>query len=158
MPHELNLTLRPEWEEVEQLNQQAMDFLHGTGMSSTEVDTYTMVICELAENSIKYGDSSEPIHLHVRVRAKDVSVQVKNKVRDEAQGHLRELDQTLQWIRGVQDPYQAYLERIRELSREPIANARSCLGLIRVMYEGRSDVDFVLDDNTLNVSAQSRAR
>lgn len=158
MTHELNLTLRPDWQEVEQLNEQAMEFLRGTGIADAEVDTYTMVICELAENGIKYGDPSQPISLDVQVRAKTVSVQVKNKVRSEAQGHLRELDQTLQWIRGVQDPYQAYLERIRELSREPIANARSCLGLIRIMYEGRSDVDFVLDDDTLNVSAQSRSR
>ncbi|MFV8833361.1 hypothetical protein [Aquisalimonas sp.] len=158
MTHELDLTLRPDWQEVEQLNQQAMTFLTDTGMAHAEVDTYTMVICELAENSIKYGDSSQPICLNVKVRDKSVCVQVKNKVRSEAHGHLRELDQTLQWIRGVQDPYQAYLERIRELSREPIANARSCLGLIRIMYEGHSDVDFVLDDDTLNVSALSRSR
>lgn len=158
MTHELELALQPDWQEVERLNDQAMRFLSEAGMTDAEVDTYTMVICELAENSIKYGDSSQPVMLSVRVDTGTVSVQVRNKVHSGAQSNLRELDQTLQWIRGVQDPYQAYLERVRELSREPIANARSCLGLIRIMYEGQADVDFVLDDDTLNVSAQSRNR
>ena len=67
--------------------------------------------------------------MSVTITEADISIQVDNAVSQQSRNHLAELDRTLQWIRGVQDPYQAYLERIREISREPMNMARSCLGL-----------------------------
>ena len=70
--------------------------------------------------------------------------------------HLRKLDKTLQWIRGFQDPFQAYVERIKQISRKPFDDEISGLGLVRIAYEGNAILDFFLsEDNQLNVSAVS---
>ena len=70
--------------------------------------------------------------------------------------HLRKLDKTLQWIRGFQDPFQAYVQRIRKISRKPLDDEFSGLGLTRIAYEGQAILDFFLTEgNQLNVSAIS---
>ena len=73
-----------------------------------------------------------------------------------AHDHLKRLDRTIQWIRGYQDPFLAYTERIRAVSKRPLRDKESGLGLVRIAYEGKSILDFFLDDdNILNVSAVS---
>lgn len=157
MVDELRSTFKSDWSEVERLNHEAMAFLSTVPLPDPAVDTYTMVICELIENSIKYGRLDDEIDLAVQINNGVIEIQVRNKVDSDARQHLRELDRTLQRLRGVQDPYQAYLERIREISREPMDDDRSCLGLVRVVCEGRANLDFVLDEeDTLNVSAIAR--
>lgn len=150
----LSFSIQPNWHEIARINDQTQAFLRQTDLPETAIDTYTMVICELLENGIKYGSDGENIDVTVIIGDADISIQVDNTVSSDNRPHLAELDRTLQWIRGVQDPYQAYLDRIREISREPMNMARSCLGLVRIAYEGRASIDFILDDNDrLSVSA-----
>lgn len=152
----LTFNIQPDWQEIARINEQTQAFLRQTDLPDTAIDTYTMVICELLENSIKYGNEGEAIEVKVTITETNISIEVDNAVSQQSRIHLAELDRTLQWIRGVQDPYQAYLERIREISREPMNMARSCLGLVRIAYEGRANIDFILDDNDrLSVSAMA---
>lgn len=152
----MNITVQPDWGEMDRLNTLAMEFFCNRSLSEAAVHTYTMMVCELMENSIKYGRRNEAIEVAVSINHGSITFQVTNKVDCDAHPHLREMDRTLQRIRGVQDPYQAYLERVREISREPLSDARSGLGLVRMAYEGGADIDFILDDDTLNVSATAR--
>lgn len=157
MSNELRIAVQPDWREMDGINAKAMEFLGSASLPEAIVDTYTMVICELLENSIKYGLQNEAIELAVSVDHRFIKVQVTNKVDRDSRPHLRQMDRTLQRIRGAQDPYQAYVERVREISREPLGNTRSGLGLVRIAYEGGADIDFILnDDDTLNVSAMAR--
>lgn len=157
MNDELRITIQPDWQEMERVNATAEAFFSSAALPPVAVDAYTMVVCELAENSIKYGCGDALIEVAVRVAGDAVGVRVKNRVGREAYPHLQELDRTLQKIRGVQDPYQAYLDRVREISREPLSNNKSGLGLVRIAYEGGADIDFVLhEDGTLHVSAVAR--
>ncbi len=159
MNDELRFSIRPDWREIDRINEQAMEFLSRTSLPEAAIDTYTMVICELLENSIKYGRANENIDVRVRIVEDTITIQVSNKVRPDARSHLLELDRTLQWIRGTQDPYQAYLERVLEISRESLTESRSCLGLVRIAYEGGAEIDFVLDDgDTLSVSAVAQLK
>ncbi len=147
MSDKITFTVKPDWGEIARINDQTRAFLASTRLPVTTIDTYTMVICELLENGIKYGRAGELIEVSVSIGQSSINIQVNNAIADNSRSHLRELDRTLQWIRGVQDPYQAYLERIREISREPMDMSKSCLGLIRIAYEGRASLDFILDDN-----------
>ncbi|MCC5810768.1 MAG: hypothetical protein JJU06_10380 [Ectothiorhodospiraceae bacterium] len=159
MNDELRFTIRPDWQEIDRINEQAREFLGRTSLPEPEIDTYTMVVCELLENGIKYGRPNENISVTVRIADDTIMIQVSNKVRPDARLHLEELDRTLQWIRGIQDPYQAYLERVLEISRESLSETKSCLGLVRIAYEGGAEIDFVLDeDDTLSVSAVAQLR
>jgi hypothetical protein len=69
---------------------------------------------------------------------------------------LSRLDQTIQWIRGYQDPFEAYIERIKEVSKKPLKDMESGIGLVRIAYEGKALLDFFVgDNNVLNVSVVS---
>ena len=60
----------------------------------------------------------------------------------------------VQWIRGFQDPFEAYLERLKEVSSQSLDHEESGLGLVRIAYEGQSVLDFFVTENhVLAVSA-----
>jgi hypothetical protein len=73
-----------------------------------------------------------------------------------AHNHLKRMDKTVQWIRGYQDPFEAYVEKLKEVSRRPLNDEESGLGLVRIAYEGKAILDFfVSEEGSLNVSAVS---
>lgn len=157
MTTEFEFSIHPDWTAISAANEQTEAHLRSLPLSADSVDTCTMVICELMENGIKYGVADHPIHVTVRMTEDLVRIQVENTVDSRSLAHLKELDRTLQWIRGVQDPYQAFLERIRQISREPMDGGKSNLGLIRIAHEGRANLDFILQENNrLSVSAMTR--
>jgi hypothetical protein len=81
-------------------------------------------------------------------------VTVSNPVTPEEAESLAILDHTIQWIRGFQDPFQAYLERLRDVSSQSLLSTESRLGLVRIAYEGQSTLDFYVGpDGILVVSA-----
>ena len=118
-----------------------------------------MVVCELVENGIKYGyfdKDGAMVRVIARVARGSISVQVINPVGKSSQVYLQELDRTIQWVRGFQAPFEAYIARMKAISREPLEADKSGLGLVRITYEGRAVLDFFLDENeTLSVSAVS---
>jgi hypothetical protein len=115
-----------------------------------------MVTQELLENAVKYGDfddDGEGVGLAVRTSPKEVTIEVRNPVAPDPT-RLRKFDQAVQWIRGFQDPFEAYVEKMKAASFHRYAEGQSGLGLARMAYEGRCVVDFFVDgDNTLAVSA-----
>lgn len=153
MMDELSFTVMPDWTEIDRINTRTREFLDNTPLTDSAVDTFTMVISELMENAIKYGRPGSQVDVSVLITHRQIRIRVDNEVQAEDIPNLKNLDHTLQWIRSVHDPYQAFLERIRALSREPMNEGKSCLGLVRIAYEGRADIDFVLEGDRLSVSA-----
>ncbi|MHA2220379.1 MAG: ATP-binding protein, partial [Candidatus Hodarchaeales archaeon] len=117
------------------------------------------IISELAENSIKYGSFADPEHkveVNVSLSSDKITVEVINPYDETAHRHLKRLDKTIQWIRGYQDPFEAYIERMREVSRKPLTDEESGLGLVRIAYEGGAILDFFVNENGMvNISTIS---
>ena len=59
---------------------------------------------------------------------------------------LKKLDDTIQWIRGYQSPFEAYVEKLKQVSAQPYAPGESGLGLARIAYEGQCVLDFYVDE------------
>jgi hypothetical protein len=154
----LALTIPPEWGAVKAVWEPCRTMMERTGLDTDEAYALAMVAQELLENAVKYGSFGvgEAIGLEVRLDGADVTVEVRSKVGvDDA--HLRRFDQTIQWIRGFQDPFEAYVERLKAVSARPYSHGQSGLGLTRIAYEGRCALDFYVDAaNTLAVSAVYR--
>lgn len=154
----LDLRIEPEWEAVKAAWDPCRAALARAGLTADETYQIAMVAQELLENAVKYGafGKGERILLGVRAAEEDVIVEVKNRVGvDDA--HLSRFDRTIQWIRGFQDPFEAYVERMKLVSAQPYSHGESGLGLTRIAYEGRSIIDFYVDDeNVLAVSAVYR--
>jgi two-component sensor histidine kinase len=156
---ELDLLVSSDWGEVGRVNEAVAEFLESCGLPPETVSQCTMVVCELVENGIKYGcfdKDRSTVRVITRVSRGSISVQVVNPVGSRSQVYLKELDRTIQWVRGFQAPFEAYIARMKAISREPLEADKSGLGLVRITYEGRAVLDFFLDENeTLSVSAVS---
>jgi hypothetical protein len=156
----LALRINPEWDAIKEAWDPCRAMLSRVGFDDDGTYQLAMVVQELLENAVKYGAfrPGELIGLEVRANPDDVTLEVKSRlgVND---ANLRKFDQMVQWIRGFQDPFEAYVERMKIVSSQPYSNGESRLGLTRIAYEGRCVIDFYVDDeNTLAVSAVYRPR
>ncbi|MEW6777406.1 MAG: ATP-binding protein [Bdellovibrionota bacterium] len=155
----LNLQVAPHWDELDSIRDAVSAFLDGNGCNRDTCQAVVMTASELAENAIKYGDygngrPGQNVILSVALQPRRIVVEVRNPVAPEATVDLRRLDAMVQWIRGFQDPFQAYVERLKVVSLVSLTSAESGLGLVRVAYEGQALLDFfVTEDSTLAVSA-----
>jgi hypothetical protein len=159
-PVTLSLRIVPEWDAIKAAWDPCRAMLARVGFDEDATYQLAMVAQELLENAVKYGAfrPGERISLDVRAGPEDVTLEVKSRagVND---ANLRRFDQMVQWIRGFQDPFEAYVERMKIVSAQPYSNGESGLGLTRIAYEGRCVIDFYLDDETvLAVSAVYRTR
>ena len=146
----------PDWDSIDGVREEVMTFLRARPEPDAVIDAIAMVVSELTENAIKYGKFSDGDRVSVSVEAKDgaITVEVRNPTAEEDMVQLSRLDRTIQWIRGYQDPFQAYLARLQEVSMQSPDSGESGLGLVRVAYEGESSLDFYLGEGgTLAVSA-----
>jgi hypothetical protein len=157
MSESMRLTIPPAWEELESVREKSARFLRTYGVHEDVVTAVSMVVCELSENATKYGafdGRDDAIEITVTVARASVTVEVRNPVSTSASEWLGRLDRTIQWIRGFQDPFEAYLERLKEVSAQTLDSPESGLGLVRIAYEGQSVLDFfVHENNVLAVSA-----
>jgi hypothetical protein len=152
-----SLTISPKWEEIEMVRNKGSQFFIQNVLPDDVVHAGTMVVSELLENSIKYGDFSDRkkrIDVNISIDNHTIIVEVSNPVGETAYQHLKILDKKIQWIRGFQDPFEAYTDTLKEVSRKPLSDEKSGLGLVRIAYEGEAILDFfVSDEDILNVSA-----
>lgn len=153
----LSLQLKSDWSELDRVSDSIKSFFANSDLTKDDLDAVKMVTTELVENGIKYGyfpDSETRVELTLRKKKNRIVIEVKNKVKDSELVHLRRLDAKIQWIRGYQNPFEAYVERLKEISNKNLAEGESGLGLVRIAYEGQSILDFYLnEENLLAVSA-----
>lgn len=157
----LQLTVRPQWDELELARAEAVSFLRGHAFGETTINAAEMVVCELTENATKYGSfgqTSQPVAIAITVNGPTVTVEVRSPVRSHDDENLLKLDRAVQWIRGFQNPFEAYIERLKEVSAQSLETNESGLGLVRIAYEGQSILDFFLEENVLAVSAVHRSQ
>jgi hypothetical protein len=116
-----------------------------------------MVLGELLENSVKYGSyktTDGHIQISISIGKKIITIEVTNPIDGSNLDDLKRLDWMIQWVRGYQDPFEAYIERLKEVAKKPLHDKESGLGIVRIAYEGNVILDFfVSKDNILTVSA-----
>ncbi|HJW75971.1 MAG TPA: ATP-binding protein [Thermoleophilia bacterium] len=152
----VSFEVAPDWSEIDRVRQRCADFLASHLSDADTTAALTMVACELVENATKYGAFEREARstVEITVGLQEVVVEVRNPVASTDDAHLARLDRTIQWIRGYQDPFQVYLERLREVAGQKLTSSESGLGLVRIAYEGQAILDFYVDEkNTLAVSA-----
>ena len=148
---------KPVWNEIDKAREGCVKFLSDNKLSAKVIDAMSMVVHELLENALKYGNFEENdsnIIYTLQIDTKNITIEVTNLIHSEDTSHFMMLDKTIQWIRGYQNPFEAYIEKLKEVSVRPLLDKESGLGLVRVAYEGQSILDFyVRDDNRISVSA-----
>lgn len=157
MENIMNLKIAPDWDNIEKVRIRTEDFLEEKNLGRDIKDSIIMNISELMENAVKYGkfdDKIKEITASVTVTDNDIIVEVKSPVKDEDDFHFKRLDRIIQWIRGFQNPFEAYIEKLKEIAIQPVTESESGIGIIRIAYEGQSILDFYINDNgVISVSA-----
>jgi hypothetical protein len=153
----MELSFRPNEHEIDNAGKISSDFFKSNGLSDSAVHTQLMILRELINNAIMYGDlakSKNKITVHIQIAENTIMVEVRNPVDETCFEQLEELDKTIQFIRGYQDPYEAYLLKKMETSQNPSHREINGLGLARIACEGSALLDFfVSKDNILNLFA-----
>ncbi len=152
MENILDISMVSDWDKIEGIREKGEDFFRSHNISHDDMQALIMVLNELIENAVKYGSDEggeKKIRLRIEFSDKMVTIEVMNHVNGTSEVHLERLDHMIQWIRGHQNSFESYIERIREVSTKPIDDEESGLGLVRIAYEGRSIIDFFVDKNRL---------
>jgi hypothetical protein len=157
MQTSIEINLRPDGHEIDKAGEMGSDFLKSHGFSDNAIHTQIMILRELIQNGIKYGNinkSENEITAHIHIAENTITFAVMNPVDESCFEQLRELDKTIQFIRGYQDPFEAYHLKQEEASQNSGCNEVNGLGLARIACEGRAILDFfVSEDNILNLYA-----
>ena len=145
--------------EIKKLERKSSNFLKSKGYSDDIIETQIRILKELIISSKEFDDlrPSEfemSVQLHIEDNA--ITVEVKKPVCESDYGKLEELDKTIQWIRGYQDPLEHCMTNLPEASGVSHIAETNGLGLARIAHESDAIIDFyVSEDNVLNLSAVS---
>jgi len=157
MSDSLLFDLNPDWKVIESVRNDTEKFLISKKIETYIIDSIIMVVSELIENAIKYGkftETNKKIQASIGLNKKTITVEVTSPVGEQNEFHYSRLDTTIQWIRGFQNPFEAYVEKLKEISIRPLSDGESGLGIVRIAYEGQSIIDFYVSENNLiSVSA-----
>jgi hypothetical protein len=143
--------------EIDTAGEKGSQFLESHGFSNETVQAQIMILKELIINGKKFENPNSfesEITVFLLVEEKSITVEVRKAVEESYQGQLNELDKTIQWIRGYQDPFEPYMKKLRAKSEFSTNSEVNGMGLARIAYEAGAILDFfVSEDNILNLSA-----
>ena len=157
MPKSKKFNLKPNADEIINAGQICGNFLKSLGLSESTIQSQIMILKELIKNGIRCGNckpSEDEISVHLHVSENTITLEVKNPVDETCCQRLQELDKTIQFIRGYQDPFEAYQKMQIITVKQSDLNEFDPLALSKIAYKGKAILDFyVSDDKTLNQSA-----
>jgi len=139
------------------LRRKSDQFLKSNGMPDNLVSEQIMIIEELVKFSSTFGKIAFPynqISVRINIVEKAIRIEVSKPIDETAVYHVKELDETIQFIRGFQDPFEAF-QRMKAVFSSPNCNGSKGIELARIAYEGKAIVDFFVNEEyILNLSAE----
>lgn len=154
----IELPLRQGWDEVERLREATLVCLDTVTSDVGFRDQLGMVVGELLENAVKYGDWSNPGSLaHVRISgsAAQVEISVIHPIAPDTD--VSPLMLALERIRAAPSPLEAYVSRMHEIAeRSEHSGGSGGLGLVRIAFEANCTLAAERQGASLRVSAITR--
>ena len=145
---------------MEKIRQRTGSFLKSHGISEDIVHAQFRVIRELIKTGIKYGaflQADTDIKINIQVDENTITIETKNPINETGFERLKELEQTIQFIRGYQDPFEAFMIARKKASINSPHGHSNALDLSRIAYEEKALLDFFVNENNiLQLSAISR--
>jgi hypothetical protein len=152
----LDLPIRERWQVVEVLRTTVFQCLAVVFDAEPFAEVASMVVGELVENALKYGDwtggalAEAGARVRISGSAAAVKIEVHNPLPEGASTQL--LFAVLERIRASPSLQDAYVERLREVARDPAASGG--LGLLRIAYEANCQLAASVDGRRLSMTAQ----
>lgn len=158
MENKFQINIPPVWSEISQLRVKVSNFIVALGFHEEVAQNIGMIISELAENAVKYGKHADDSTPDIRVEVDATTDRIRVAVRCPVQTgrHLQRFEETMNWIQTFDDPFMAYVEKMRDVAQQDPSLEESGLGLVRIEYEGRAELAYELNGEMLTVSAVYR--
>ncbi len=155
----MEFSLKSNGDEIKELEQKSSYFMKYQGYSDETIQTQILILRELINSCKQFNDlrpSEFEISVQLHIEGNTITLEVKKSICESAYGKLEELDKTIQWIRGSQDPLERYMTNLAEASDVSHIAGTNGLGLARITQEADAIIDFyVSEDSILNLSAVS---
>ena len=153
----IKLKVKPIGQGMEKIRQRTGSFMKSNGISDDAVHAQFRIIRELIKTGTKYGNYSPAdteITVNVHIDEDTITVEIKNPINEAGFVRLKELDETIQFIRGYQDPFEAFMITQKEVFIYSLLGHTNALDLSRISYEEKAILDFfVNEDKYLQLSA-----
>ena len=105
---------------------------------------------ELIENAIKYGKPE--IEIDCSLDYPDIILSVSNITQNRAD--QEELKKHIDTIRVAKDPFDLYVQQLRKMMEQPDSNARTQVGLYKIVCEGKFTLDYAMTEDHITVIAR----
>jgi hypothetical protein len=156
MKESITFYLKPNGNEIEKVREKSCDFLKSHGFPDKTVKEQIMILKELAKTCMNYTNFKTPnkkMTVQIHIDENKITLEVMKPVDETNCNDLKELDKTIQWIRGYQDPFEAFA-KLKAASINSHCEKSNGMALARIAYEGNAILDFfVSEDNILSLLA-----
>ena len=156
MEESITFCLKPNGDAIEKVREKSCNFLKSYGFPDKTVQEQIMILKELAKTCMNYTNFNTPekkMTVQIHIDENKIIFQVIKPVDEANRNDLKKLDKTIQWIRGYQDPFEAFT-KLKEVSKNSYCDKSNGMGLARIAYEGNAILDFfVSEDNILSLLA-----
>ena len=143
--------------ETQKLEQALCRLLECHGYKDNTIQTQLMILRELIISGekldgCKRSEADMTVHLHIENDS--ITVEVNKPIDESVYDRLQELDNTIQWIRGCQDPLAPGMLRPAETVDTAHSDQTNGFALARLAQKENAIIDFyVSEDNILKLSA-----
>jgi hypothetical protein len=146
----VQLRFRPLWLYVDEVREFCGFFARATFGADTIGERVGLVVHELVENAIRYGDERD-LELSLERSGERIMISVANTTSDEHANGLRDHLADL----AALSPEDAYARAMEQAITRPAT--QSGLGLARIRYEGQCDLELLLTPGRVCVTARGAA-
>lgn len=152
----VHITITPDSIGLEKVREKITWFLKSLGFSENSVKEQMMILDELVQIGSNFGNiasSKNKIRVQINIDENAVYIEVSKPIDAKDIKKIENLDKTIQFIRGFQDPFEAY-QKMNTATVLKNFNGFNGLSVAKIAYKGKALVDFFVNDNNiLNLSA-----
>ena len=146
----VQLRFRPLWLYVDQVREFCGFFARATFGTDAVGERVGLVVHELVENAIRYGDERD-LELSLERSGERIMISVANTTSEQQVGSLRAFLSDLVQL----PPEQAYSQALAASVTRP--EGQSGLGLARVRYEGQCELELHVSPGKVRMTARGAA-
>ena len=136
----------------DKIREKTLNFFESQGLAKKLAHEQVNILIGLMENCLYYSGCISPkdkMSISIFISEDSITTEVSNPIKSLENNKLNKLDKTIQFIRGYQDPFEAYM-----LLQSEYNEGSSELALAKLACESRSLIDFFVSaDNIISMSA-----
>jgi hypothetical protein len=148
----IKLSLNSNRGEIEKASEKTAEFLNSQGLPGKIVHEQIIILKELHKICQRYSirkSQQRNMTVQILIQGDKITVEVSYPINGIQNKQLEELDKIIQFIRGHQDSFEAYLKL-----KENSFKCSNGLALAKLAYEGKTILDFfVSEQNMINMVA-----